>query len=71
MAKPTKILAKVMHLYSGLELIGSKTSVHAREAELEVTPVGCKMTSKKTGRTILVPYANIKGLELFAEAATE
>ena len=62
--KPEKILAKTVHLGLGLDLIGSKTSVSNKEAELEITPFGVKMTSKKTGRVILLPFANVKGCEL-------
>lgn len=66
MAAPTKskALAKVAHLYAGLDLIGSKTSIHSRDAEIEVTPIGLKICSKKTKRVILIPYANVKGCEL-------
>ena len=69
-AKP-KVLAKVVHLYAGVDLIGSKTSLHHREAEIEVTPIGVKMVSKKTSRVILIPWSNVKGAELFKEELTE
>jgi hypothetical protein len=59
-----KVLAKVVQLYAGLDLIGSKQTVNSKDAELEVTPVGVKMTSKKTKREILLPWSNIKGVEL-------
>lgn len=62
--KAPKVLAKTVQLYAGLDLIASKQSVHTREAELEVTPLGIKMTSRKNGRVILLPYSNIKGCEL-------
>lgn len=68
MAKPAKILAKVVHLYSGLELIGSKTTVTQKESEIEVTPIGLKLRSKKTKRIILLPWSNVKGVELLPEA---
>ena len=67
MAKSSKILAKTTHLYAGLELIGSKTSIHSREAEMEIVPFGIKVTSKKTKRVILLPWANVKGCELLPE----
>ncbi len=69
MAKETKVLAKVVHLYAGLELIGSKSSINNRESEVEVTPIGCKVVSRKTKRIVLIPWSNIKGVELLPEVA--
>lgn len=66
MAK-TKILAKVVQFYAGLDLMGSKMSSNQRDAELEVTPIGVKITSKKTKRLILIPWSNIKGVELIPQ----
>lgn len=63
---PSRVYAKVVHLYAGLDLIGSKTSVTVRDSELEITPVGIRMTSKKTGRIVLLPWSNIKGCELLS-----
>lgn len=63
MAK-NKVLAKTVQLYAGLDLIGSKMSVSYKTAELEVTPLGVKMHSKKTKRNVLIPWTNIKGCEL-------
>lgn len=62
-----KILARVVHLYTGLDLIGSKTSINASQGEVEVTPIGIKVTSKKTSRIVLIPWANVKGCELMPE----
>lgn len=67
MAKTTKVLAKTVHLYAGLDLIGSKSTISSREAEIEVTPIGMRVVSKKTKRVILLPWANVKGAELFPE----
>ena len=67
MAEPkskTEVLAKVVHLYAGLDLIGSQSTVNHKNARLEVTPIGVKMTSKKTNRIVLLPWSNIKGCEL-------
>lgn len=65
-AKPTKILAKAFHMAIGVDLIGSKTSMKASATlELEVTPLGVKCVSKGSGRTVLIPWPNIKGVELF------
>jgi len=66
-----KTLAKTIHLYTGVDLMGSKTSVHYKEAEIEVLPIGAKITSKKTKRVIVIPWANIKGAELFPEELVE
>lgn len=65
--EPRKVLCKTVQLGLGLELIGSKMSVQSKEAELEVVPMGIKMTSKKSKRVILLPWANIKGCELLSE----
>lgn len=62
-----KVLCETVQLYAGLDLIGSKQSVHCKTALLEVTPMGVKMTSKKTNRVILLPWSNIKGCELMPE----
>lgn len=62
--RPQKTLAKTVQLYAGLDLIGSKQSVNYKDAELEVAPMGILMTSKKTKRSILLPWANVKGAEL-------
>jgi hypothetical protein len=70
MAKP-KLLASIVQLYAGVDLIGSTMSVNNRKAELEVTPIGVKMKSKKTKRSILIPWSNVKGIELLPEADEE
>lgn len=71
MAEPkAKILVKDMHLHAGLDLIGAKTSMNHRVAEMEATPLGIMVVSKKTKRRILVPWTNIKGCELFDEDGT-
>lgn len=62
---------KVVQLYAGLDLIGSKSSVSYKEADMEVTPEGILMISKKTKKRILLPFSNIKGAELLPEDGTE
>ena len=52
---------------AGLDLMGSKMTISNRDAEIEVTPIGMRIKSKKTKRVILIPYANVKGAELIAE----
>lgn len=68
MAPSKKVLAKVVHFYKGVELMGSKGSATAsKNIEVEVTPLGVKVTSKNSRRTIIVPWANITGCELYFE----
>jgi hypothetical protein len=64
MARPQKVLAKIVQLGLGLDLIGSKMSVSNRNAILEVTPLGVKMISRANNRVVLLPWSNIKGVEL-------
>lgn len=60
---------KVVQLAVGLDLIGSKMSLSA-SANMEITELeyGVQVYSKTSGRTICIPYTNIKGLELMPEA---
>lgn len=68
-AAPTKILAKAFQLGLACDLLGSvMTFSAARGTELEVTPLGVKMISGKSGRVMLVPWANIKACELYPDA---
>lgn len=61
---PKKVLAKSVHLGLGVDLLGSQTSLTSKRGnELEVTHLGIKATGK-TGRVVLIPWANIKGVEL-------
>lgn len=63
-----KLLAKAFHMAIGVDLIGSKTSMAASKTmELEVTPLGIKCASKNSGRLVLIPWPNIKGVELYPE----
>lgn len=71
MAPKNKVLAKVVHLYAGLDLIGSKSTISQRDAEIEVTPIGMRMISKKTKRIILIPWANVKGAELLPHTGSD
>jgi len=63
MAGKPRTLARVVHLYSGLDLIGSKPSISSRDAELQIYDWGVKAISKKTKRIVRIYAANIKGLE--------
>ncbi len=64
----SKVLAKTVQFFKGVELMGSKASAQTgRFGEVEVTPMGVKCTSFKSKRTVLVPWANVTGVELFYE----
>lgn len=55
---------KVAHLYAGLDLIGSKTSISNKHADMTEELHGIKMVSRGTNRTVVIPWSNIKGYEL-------
>lgn len=62
-----KILAKVVQLGIGVDLLGAALSLQSKKGnELEVTPLGIKATSAKNGRVVLIPWANIRACELLA-----
>ena len=59
---------KTFHMAIGCDLIGSKTSMAAsKNVELWLTRGGIECFSKGSNRTIFVPFANIKGVELYSE----
>jgi hypothetical protein len=52
----------------GCDLIGSKTSLAAdRSTDLKLSEVGVLAISKSSDRQILIPFSNIKGIELIDE----
>ncbi len=55
---------KTVQMHAGVDLIGSKTSIHSRLADIYERPQGLLMISKKEKRKVLVPYSNIRGYEL-------
>lgn len=60
-----------LHMAIGCDLIGSQTSmVASRNLDLELTDLGVIAYSKKSNRTILVPFSNIKAMELMPEVAS-
>ncbi len=72
MARPPKLYAQTVHLGLGVDLLGSKTSLSAkRGSTLEITPLGIKARSQKSKRVVLIPWANIKGVELDKENENE
>jgi hypothetical protein len=59
-------LVKKMHMHIGVDLIGSKTSLAAsKHLVLTLTDLGVHANSSVSGRKILIPFSNIKGIELF------
>lgn len=56
-------LAKSAHLYAGLDLMGSKTSLSHKDAEIQMFDWGIRVVSKKTKRIIRVFASNLKGVE--------
>lgn len=63
-----KVMAKVFQMAIGVDLIGSKMSMQASKTlELEVMPLGIIAKSKKSNRHILIPWTNIKGVELLPQ----
>ncbi len=64
-----KKLFKVIHLYTGSELMGSATSVNSRNAEIEDVGTGVDIHSKKTDRVIFIPWSNIKAGERIVDPA--
>lgn len=68
MTKNQKV--KTVQFAVGVDLLGSKMTLTASErhgTELEATNVGIVAYSRSTGRTVLIPYPNIKGIEFFPE----
>lgn len=60
-----KQLAKSVNFHIGVTALGSALSLRASPYnELEVTPMGVIAHSKKSNRTVLIPYSNITGVEL-------
>jgi hypothetical protein len=63
--KSAKVLAKTVQLGIGVDMLGSAMSLNnSRGNILEVTPLGVRAVSKKNGRVVLLPWANIRGVEL-------
>jgi len=60
-----KIYAKTVQLAIGVDLLGSAMSLNDRRGnELEVTPLGIRAVGLKSKRTVLIPWTNIRGIEL-------
>lgn len=62
MSKNQKV--KTVQFAVGVDLLGSKLTLSSgRGTELEATGVGVMAHSKSTGRYVLIPYSNCKGIE--------
>lgn len=60
--------AKVFQMVVGVDLIGSKMSMAAsKNISIDLTIIGAIAKSKNSNRHILIPWTNIKGVELFNE----
>lgn len=68
----SKVLVKAFQMVVGCDLVGSKMSMaQSKNLELEVTPLGVRAVSKGSGRHILIPFTNIKGIELVPPVANQ
>lgn len=63
---PTPQVATVKHvqMHAGIDLLGSKTSVHSGNSHIYEADKGLVVVGKKTGRKVVIPYNNIRGYEL-------
>lgn len=67
-----KRYCKTIQLIHGVDLLGSRMSLSAKRGhELEVTPFGVQAQSTNSKRTVLIPWNNIRGVEMFAVASKE
>ena len=63
-----KLFAKHVQLGLGTDYLKGKTTIQAsRGNTLEVTPMGIIAISGKNSRRLLIPWANIRGVELLKE----
>lgn len=66
------MLARTVELGIGTHHLGSKTSLQAVKGnELECTEFGVIAKSGKNGRRILIPWPNVRALELMPEQRNE
>lgn len=57
--------AKIVQMGIGVDLLGAAMSLSTRQGNrLAITAIGIVAHSKKTGRCVLVPWANVRGCEL-------
>jgi hypothetical protein len=58
-----EVLQAIFH--TGVELLGSALSFRrSAKSSAVATDVGVEITSKSTGRIVVVPYSNVRCLEL-------
>lgn len=61
-----KQYCKTIQLIHGVDLLGSRMSLTSKRGdELELTSYGVKAFSKNTKRTVLIPWNNIRGVEMY------
>lgn len=65
--KPPAPKVKIVQLYAGVDLLGSKTSLDFKKADLQIMSWGILAVSKNNQRTVGIPWANVKGFELMPE----
>jgi hypothetical protein len=59
---------KLAQFKVGVDLLGSKLSLAANAGtELTLTEQGVLALSKTTGRLVLIPFENLKGIEMLQE----
>jgi len=65
-----KILAKAVELGIGTTYLGKSQTLSAtRGTELEVTPIGVIAKSGKNQRRVLIPWSNVRAVELEKETS--
>lgn len=66
---PNKIRAKIVQLGISCDLVGSAMTLRSMTGtELEISHLGIIATSAKGNkRRVLIPWANVKGVELMPE----
>ncbi len=63
-AAATTATVKHVQMHAGVDLLGSKTSVHSGNSHIYEADKGLVVVGKKTGRKVVIPYNNIRGYEL-------
>lgn len=59
-----KVLAKIVQMGIGVDLLGAKLSLDGRKTgDLHLTRIGIVAVSNKAKRVVIIPWANIRGVE--------
>jgi len=59
---------KVASLHRPFELMGNRSTIQFRDADIEVFPWGARVTSKKTKRSFVIFSDNFQGIEMLPQA---